>query len=191
MSDSIRLNDTVGCSVSRNRLSADTLKVMLEGTWKAELIRAGKVIWSEEGKNTITTQGKDKLLDCMFNGATQYSNWYMGLINNSPAPSIAATNTYVGIGGAQWTEWASYDEATRPEWAAGSSSAGVVTNAAPVTFTISASGVVKGIFVAAGANATTKSDNTAGNYLWCATAFAATVTVADDDQLKVTYTVSS
>ena len=40
--------------------------------------------------NGITNQGKNKILDCMFNAATQIAanSWYIGLIDNSGTPTL-------------------------------------------------------------------------------------------------------
>jgi hypothetical protein len=86
---------------------------------------------------------------------------------------------------AGWAESADYDEATRPEWTAGTASGRAITNAVTVDFTINATKTIKGLFITSN---NTKSGST--GTLWSTAAFGSTVSVADDDVLKVTYTVS-
>ena len=60
-------------------------------------------------------------------------------------------------------------------------------------FDITASGTVKGLFLAGGdATAQTKADHTSGSVLWATALFTSgDVAVNDEDQLKVTYSVSA
>lgn len=129
----------------------------------------------------------------MFHNVTQITTWYLLLIDGSGSPTPAVGDTYAQINGTNdWDEFTSYDEATRQEWTEGASASQTVTNASPVVFTISASGDVYGLaLVGGGTAASTKSDAAGGGTLWNGAAFASgTVPVLDNDQLKVTYTVS-
>jgi len=50
------------------------------------------------------------------------------------------------------------------------------------------------VFIVGGPNSQTKGDHTPGsppNILWSTAAFASTITVATNDQLKITYTIST
>jgi hypothetical protein len=164
------------------------------GRYVVEHWRGGRKIGQYEIANLITNEGKNKLLDVQFHAVTQITAWYLGLINASPAPSLAAGDTYAQIGGTNdWTEWDDYDEATRGEWTEGAASSQTITNASPVVFTISAGGDVYGLFLVGGGTAPqTKNDSAGGGTLWGEAAFASgTVSVLDNDQLKVTYTVSA
>lgn len=168
-------------------------KLPLRGKFVVEHIRDGKVIARRIVPNTITTEGKTKLLDVMFHGVSALATWYIGLIDNSGVTPPVAGNTYAGIGTTNgWDEFSTYSEATRGEWTEDAASAGSITNSSPVVFNITGSGEVYGLFLAAGTQASTKGDATAGNTLWCGTAFSGgAVTVGNGDQLKVTYTVNS
>jgi hypothetical protein len=200
MNDRLRFREGAACQVVRApRRVWDVLDP--KGFFKVEHWRKGQLIGLHECPNMITNEGKNRLLNTMFYLATtaaRYETWYLGLVDNAdPTPSPAAGDTYAQINGTNvWDEWASYDESTRPQWTCGAAASQVITNASPVVFTISASGAVYGLFAVAGPNAATKNDNTAGtppnqNVLWCVTGFqSGAVTVADDDQLKVTYQIS-
>lgn len=171
------------------------------GRFQVEHIRNGVRIGSYSFKNGITNEGKNILLDVMFNGVTIYNPWYLGLIDLANYTTLADGDTYDNIdqAGNGWDEFADYkivaDTTIRPEWTEGSASAQSITNASVVTFIMTGAGDVKGVFLAGGENAATKSNHAPGttpvNKLWATALFAADVPVVLDDQLKVTYTVSA
>ena len=133
--------------------------------------------------NGVTTVGKNHILDVEFHAATQVTTWYIGLIDNSGYSALADGDTMSSHAG--WNEFTTYDESTRQEWTEGAASSGSITNSTPVTFTISGSGTIKGLFVVSNS---TKSGTT--GTLWATGTFASTVPVVDNDVFKVTYTVS-
>lgn len=153
----------------------------LKGRFKIEHFRAGKLLASYEKSNLITTAGKNKLLDTAFQGATQITQWYMGLIDNAGFSANSASDTMGSHTG--WTEFEDYDESTREAWTVASASGGSISNAASVAeFTINDSGVLKGAFIT--------SNNTKGGTtgtLWSSYFFNGTVTVVSGDVLKLTY----
>lgn len=172
-----------------------------KGIFTIKHYRDGKLLEEFESPNTITNEGKNKLLNVMFNGQTQLTTWYLGLVDNASFTAIAATDTYDGIDAANgWGEFASYTDpgnsdsaVTRPQWTEGAASSQSITNGTVVSFDITGSGTVKGLFLVGGTNSQTKSDSTAsGNFLWCATTFTGgDRTVASSDVLSVTYTVNT
>jgi hypothetical protein len=86
---------------------------------------------------------------------------------------------------AGWTEAVPYSNANRPQWTCGAAATRAITNASTVDFTINASATLKGLFIT--------TDNTksgATGTMWSEAAFSSTVTVANGDTLKVTYTLS-
>lgn len=131
-------------------------------------------------RNGITNAGKNALLDIMFHAATQITTWYLGLMDNSGYTAEAAADTLASHAG--WNEFTNYS-GNRKEWTEGAASSQSITNGTPVQFDITGSGVIKGIFLASA------SSGTSGT-LWATAAFASTVTVANGDALKVTYTVN-
>ncbi len=159
--------------------------IRVKGYHTVEHIRGGKVIGKYIFPNGVTNQGKNYALDAAFNGATQVTSWYLGLIDNASYSALAAADTPSSHAG--WIEFTSYDEATRPEWLANAASGQAVTNTTVTTFTISASGTLKGVFLA---SVNTKS-STAGT-LWATALFTpSTIAVVDNDVIRNTYTVTA
>lgn len=143
----------------------------------------GQVKWEQSFPNGIVDVGLHYLLDAGFNGGTQVSTWYMGLIDNAGFSALANADTMASHAG--WSESTAYDEAARPEWDAGAAGTRAVTNAATTDFTMSATVTIKGIFVT---TVNTKGGTT--GTLWATAAFSSNASVVDGDTLKVTYTVS-
>ena len=172
------------------------------GFFVVEHWRKGQKINEYRFPNGITNQGKNSLLDIMFHGATQITTWYLGMIETAGYTALAATDTYQNIGqvGNQWAEFTSYTDAanggssaTRPEWTEGAASGQTTTNASPVVFDITGSETVKGLFLVGGIVAAhTKGDHAASGVLWATALFTGgDVAVNNEDQLKVTYSVSA
>lgn len=161
--------------------------------------RGGQLIGIYEGTNDITTEGKNFLLDVMFHGTTAGPTWYVGLINNTPTPTLAATDDYDNIDQAanDWDEFTNYEvgaASVRGTWDEGASSGGSMTNATPITCVIQAGGgTVYGIFVCGlGANASVPGDHAADGKLWATAPFSGgPVTLSVSDELKITYTVNA
>lgn len=168
--------------------SADVVRSMpkLRGRFNVEHIRDGKVIANYEMPNGITDEGLNHILDTEFHGSAQVTTWYIGLIDNAMFSALSAADTAAQINGTNaWDELTAYDETNRVEWTEGLAAARSITNSATVDFTMNDTDTVKGIFVV--------STNTKGGttgVLWATAAFGSTVSVVDDDILKVTYTVS-
>lgn len=196
----MNISHKAGCNVVRARKAEDQLG--LRGKFVVEHFRKGVKIGQYEFPNGIANQGKNKLLDIMFHGATQITTWWLGLIDNSGYTALAAGDTYQNItqAGNQWGEFTDYTDpanadsaTTRPEWTEGAAASQAITNASPVVFDITGSGTVKGLFLVGGiANAQNKSNHEASGILWATALFnSGDVPVSADDQLKVTYTVSA
>ena len=173
----------------------------LKGRYIVEHWRGGKRINSYAFKNGITNEGKNSLLDVMFDGATQITTWWMGLIDLVNYVTLADDDTYDDINqsGNQWDEFTDYTDSvnsdnasTRPVWDTDSASAQAITNSVVAVYKMTAAGDVKGIFGVGGAPAAqTKGDHAPGPKLWATALFAADVPVVLNDELKVTYTVSA
>lgn len=155
------------------------------GFFDVEIRRLGKLIKKLTAKNDVVNVGKNYILDVMFNGGTQIANnsWYIGQISNSGYSALAAADTMSSHAG--WTEFTNYSQSNRVAWGSGSASSQSVTNATPATFDITATGVLKGLFVV--------SNNTKGGTtgtLWATALYSADVNVVNGDQVKVTYTLN-
>lgn len=161
--------------------------LLLAGQYHVDIIREDKIIGAFDFHNDIVTEGKNKLLDVCFRNQTQIAAWYFGLVNNSGWTAFVAGDTAAQINGSNgWDEFTSYDESTRVAWSPAAASSGSISNSSVATFTINATGNIKGIFVA---SVSTKS-STSGT-LWSTAAFGSVVPVSSGDQLKVTYTINS
>lgn len=148
----------------------------------------GNEKWRDFIENAIVNDAIDQIFNTMFRSLAQIAtaSWFMGLINNSPAPTLADTDTYQSHAG--WVEFTAYTEATRPLWGQGNSAAKTITNAAVVTFSINGTGVVHGMFIA---TENVKGASGAGPNLWGHGQFTqGNKNVANGDTLEVTYTLS-
>ena len=162
-------------------MSVQTLKPA--GRFKIEIIsKDGVVKHTEEFDNGVTTVGRNLMLDVMFHGGSASATWYIGFIDNSGYTAVAAADT---LASTARNEVTTYDESTRQAWTEGAASAGSITSSSVSTFTIAGSGTLRGIFVA---DNSTKSGTT--GTLWSTALFASATAVADDDQIKITYTVN-
>lgn len=184
-----QLHDKLGMSMNRFRQLVHSLPLI--GLHKTELWRRNQhsghfeLINTFWAKNDITTVGKNKLLDCMFNSSAQVTStdWCAGLINNASFTGYNAADTISSHAG--WTEWTSYSQTTRVAWTQGAASAAAVTNSSPMVFDINATGTIKGLFIV--------SQNTKGGTtgtLWSAASYTSTVDVQSGDQIRSTYSLS-
>jgi len=180
-----------------------------KGIFKFEHFRKGIKIDEIEIENAIGVQGKNFLLNLCFHGGdgpAKIDTWYIGLVDNAGFTEFDESDTYDDIDqeGNAWDEWKDYTDAnngnsttTRPAWVEGAASNKSITTDTPqAIFDVVAAGegdTVKGVFICGGPNAQTKGDHTAGspsNILWSTASFSAVVNVQENDQLKVTYTLS-
>lgn len=156
----------------------------LSGLYQVELWRKGKLIQKLKGHNDIVDVGLNAILDTMFNGASQTDPWAMGLIDGSGSQTLSNSDTMSSHSG--WAELEDYDESFRQSWNPGAASSQSVTNSTQITFTISATVTIHGVFVA-----TNNVKGSTTGTLWATAAFASEVAAVDDDELKVTYTVTA
>lgn len=194
MKDRMRFNDRIGLQVIRSSgeiesfqsLEAINDQFMPRGSFRIKHYDSkGRELGVYDVKNLVVNQGKNDILEVYFSDgtATAQASWFMGLISLSGYSAIAAADTAASHAG--WTEFTGYSEATRPAWGQGDAASQSITNASPVTFSINASGTVKGAFIITNS---TKGGTT--GKLWAAALFSADVPVNNGDQLKVTYTLS-
>lgn len=117
--------------------------------------------WIEVKENTVTTGGKNDLLDKYFAGSSYTAAWFCGLISSVSYTAISAADTMASHAG--WTEAGAtnapnYSSGTRVALAFSSASAGSKATSSASSFTFSGSGTIKGMF---GASNSTK-DGTTG-----------------------------
>ena len=100
------------------------------GRFVVEHFRNGQKIGQYEFPNSVVNEGKNKLFNVMFNSATPITAWFIGLIDGSGTPTLAAGDTYAQIGGTNgWNEFVAFTETTRLGWGNATSTAQSVTNA--------------------------------------------------------------
>lgn len=185
--DKICLNEGVGCQVDRSRALIDQFEP--RGEFLIEHIRDGKVINELRLKNTVVNEGKNLLLGTAFHADTQITTWYIGLMDNASYTANPGTDSMASHAG--WLEWglaggtAGYSETVRQTWGVGAASSQSITNGTPATFSINASGTLKGCFVC-----TSNTKGGTSGTLWSTLAFGSTVAVTNGDSIKVTYVLS-
>jgi len=139
-----------------------------------------RVIKVVHGWNDVTIVGKNHMLDVTFGNSTpvtQIDPWYIGLINNSPTPTLSESDTLASHSG--WTEYSSYS-GTRKVWDDLNASAKIKGTNTVSTFTSSATATVYGILVCSVTSGTS-------GILWATGGFDATVDLINGDDLKVSY----
>lgn len=152
------------------------------GTFQAELYRKGKLIDIIKGKNAPTVVGYNHLLDVTFGHATpvtQVATWYIGLIDNSPTPSLSENHTLASHSG--WTEATGYT-GNRQAWNDANAASKTKSSSSVSTFPITGTATIYGIFIASVASGTS-------GILWSEGAFSSTISVVNTDDLKVTYSL--
>ncbi len=173
-----------------------------QGRFTVEHFRNGELMTTYNFPNGIVNEGKDSIFDVYFDAATQITVWYMGLVDNANYTAVAATDTYDNIdqAGNGWDEFQTYTDTanagsalTRPVWNPDAASGQSISNGTQVTFDITGTATVKGLFICGGgAGSASKGDHAADGTLWNTALFdQGDTAVINGDQLKVTYTVSA
>jgi len=157
----------------------------LEGVFKTQIIRDGRVVFKQSFNNGIVQTGYNNILDVMFGSASKPS-WYCGLIE-----TITTLSTYDTMAShSGWSEYTSYDEATREIWTPSAASNKLIENIAAnyIEFTVNDATppTLDGIFIC--------DNNTKGGttgVLWSTAAFTNPPTPVDDDIIQVQYIVKA
>lgn len=141
--------------------------------------------WVEETHNLVTNAGLTYVTGAGFLSVTQITSWFVGLINNSPSPTLAAADTAASHSG--WSELTGYSESTRQGWTGVAGSAGAATNAASrAVFTANATATIAGAFLISNS---TKGGTT--GTLACEALFSATQPVVSTNVVRVTYALAA
>lgn len=110
--------------------------------------------------------------------------WYMGLINNTPTPVLAPTDTLLSHPG--WSEAlysVAYSQAARPAWTNGTVSNNQLTNSSLVSFSMITANTIYGILLASVSTGT-------GGTLFLTTQFVGgPQAVVNTDTIAVTLTL--
>jgi len=139
----------------------------------------GNLKWEERCNNTVTTLGKNDLIDQYFDGTAK--TWFVGLKDTG---SVVVGDTMASHGG--WATISPYSNATDPALVLAAAAAGTADNSASkAVFTINATDDVYGAFI--------KDSSTvdiATGLLYGGGDFAAQRSVASGDTLNVTVTIT-
>jgi hypothetical protein len=191
-----KINPSDSTNVTVTRGAGFSESVDMHGKFTAVCYdKDGNVKWQDDFPNTVTTVGKNALLDTYLGGSAVgagTTTWYMGLIGSNGYSAIAAGDTMSSHSG--WKESGEnnsrapgYSQATRRQITFSSSSSGSKVTANAVVFSINVAGTVKGAFIA---NNATKAGTT--GILYSAGLFTVgDKVVTSGDTLNVTYTASA
>ncbi|MBC8442000.1 MAG: hypothetical protein H8D87_20220 [Deltaproteobacteria bacterium] len=155
-------------------------------------MRAGKLLCRQSGKNTFTTEGMAKLLNILFHDISKAAAniWYVGIFKNNITPALADTSAKLGSGNAYGEcQDADYDSplTNRPSYATEDTTTAVISNVnSKAHFVMNASITVYGAFLADAAAKTASS-----GVLMCAKRFGTPRAVINDDEIYVTYQITS
>ena len=190
--EKINTNDTIDVSIVRGAGFED--QVEAHGVFNITCRDVdGNIKWEDKFNNTVTTLGKNALLNVFLGTAAVgvgTTTWYMGLITSNGYTSIAAADTISSHAG--WIEAGGgsipgYNQTTRRAITFATAASGSKATSNGVIFSMNATGTVKGAFIA---NNSTKGGTT--GVLYSAGLFTVgDKSVTNGDSLSVTYTASA
>lgn len=159
------------------------MKLKVGGQFTVEHWRQGKIIDKRSFHNGVTAEGLYDILDIMFVGGTQHSDWFFGLIEGA-SPTLVAGDTMSSHAG--WTENTDYNESVRGDYNPTLTLA-TIYNATHPSFTMNASATISGVFIT--------SDNTPGGTsgkLWATGLFEdGNLSVESSDIVKTYYELTA
>jgi len=164
--------------------------LVLHGLCTCDHFRDGKLIHTQSGSNTFTTEGMARILNVCFRAQATDAAIYVGIFEGNVTPAIGDTAAAkLGAAGTyNECQDADYDDpiTNRPAYTMASTSSAVATNtASKATFVMNASINVYGAFLVS-SQAKTAITGT----LFCAKKFTAVRAVIADDELAVTYQIT-
>ena len=187
--EKINAEDSASASVIKKATSLDILE--MTGVFGAECYDSeGNLKWSDTFENTVTTAGKNSLLDVYLRAQTQITTWYFGLISSVSYSAIAAGDTSSSHSG--WTEAAgtnapNYSQSNRVTAAFSAASSGSMSTSSASAFSITESGTVKGAFLISN----NSKDGTSGTLYSAGLFTVGDKVVSSGDTVNVTYTASA
>lgn len=192
--DVTKISDRVDAGVEKSTEASNGVRVGGVFTVVCQ-DKDGNVKWEESFHNTVTQTGLKDMNDKYFTGSTYSATWYLGLVNNSPSPTITSSNTAGGIttngsGSNSWAEFTGYSQSTRPAATFGASTTAdpsVIATSAASAFSITSTATVYGAFLISNS---TKGGTT--GVLFSAGAFTGgNRSVVNGDTLNVSYQLSN
>lgn len=155
MIEKLGMSDSFGGGLILRPTLAESIALGMQ--YHVECLDAkGRQKWVEDFHNTVTTEGKNFCLNTIFRGSAYTASFFFGLISSvSYTTGVAAGDTAAQINGTNaWKEAGptnapNYSQGTRPAATFGNAaSAGSIANSAVSAFSITATGTVKGAFLA-------------------------------------------
>jgi len=131
------------------------VKIAQKTIWEVEHWRGEKLLSRSIDKNIVPDQMVNHCLDVIWNGATQFPTWYIGLTNGTYTPQASDTYATPGI-----SEASSYT-GDRKVWSKGSAASKQVQYSAAASFTLNGNdSTIYGAFLC---NVATPGDTAAAN----------------------------
>lgn len=167
----------------------------LEGHYVAECYdKDGNLKWRDEFDNTVVTVGKNFVLDTVLAGSTYtVTGPFMGLISSTSFSAIAAGDTMSSHAG--WLEAGNANAPTytapRKTAAFSAASSGSKTLSSALSFAITGTGTIKGVFIVLGSGAVSTIDNTSGTLLSAGLFSGGDRAVLNGDTVNVSWTLSA
>jgi hypothetical protein len=167
----------------------------MEGFYVAECYDAeGNLKWRDEFENTVVTVGKNLALDTLLAGsAYTVVGPFMGLISSVGYSAISAADTMASHAG--WTEAGNANAPTytapRKTAVFSAAAAGSKTLSAALSFAITGTGTIKGVFIVLNTGAVNTIDNTSGTLLSAGLFSGGDRAVLNGDTVNVSWTLSA
>lgn len=153
----------------------------------------GNLKWRDEAKNLTTNVGRQDMNTQYFTGSGYTAAWYIGLVNNTPTPTYAVTDTMASHAG--WVETTSYsgtDRATADFGTATSADPSVIANTVASGGTVAVFNITGTVTIDGAFLTETEDNSTNTGILFSVAAFEAPGdrSVVNGDTLNVTYQFS-
>jgi hypothetical protein len=171
-----------------------TERAYARGRFHAECVDVdGRVLWTDDFDNVVTTLGRNLALDTFLAGAAYtVTGPYIGLISSTSWSAVNAADTMASHAG--WLEagGANTPTYTAPRktcaWSAASAAAKALSSALAFVFT--GTGTIKGCFLVYGSGALSTIDNTAGTLYSVGLFTGGDQPVVSTNTVNVSYTAS-
>ena len=161
-------------------------------TFKCFEYEGGPLLWEDKIDNVVCTLGKNLMLQTALTGsAYTVTGPYMGLISSIGYTAVAAADTMASHAG--WNEAGSTNAPTFAASVApafGTASAGAISTASPVSFTMTGAGTLVGAFITYGTGAVTTIGSTAGTLLSAGAFTGGNQPVNSGNVVQVSYSLS-
>jgi hypothetical protein len=168
------------------KVTALKSSLSMGGHFEAVLKRAnGDTVDEFEFDNVCTQQGLISLLNNQFTGATQITNWYLGLFQNNYTPVGGDTASSFPTSAGEFTGYAG---GARPAFqpTAATASPTINNSSAVATFTFTGAATIYGAFLTSVATL-----GSGSGILFSAAQFGASKNVSSGDQLLLTYALTA